>query len=61
MILPPRFGVEIETTGGSIAGRFYIIIHREFRGLAIFLEYNSITFYLDRMFFSRRLIFRALV
>jgi len=62
MILLPRFGVEIsEMTGGDIASRFRIMTYRKLRGLAIFLGYNPIAFYLDRMFFSRRPISRALV
>ena len=61
IISPPRFNIEIEIIGGDIINRFYIIIYREFRGLAIFLGYNPIAFYLDRIFFSRRLISRALI
>ena len=46
--LLPRFSIEIfEITDGSIINYFYIITYREFRGLAIFLEYNPIVFYLD--------------
>ena len=56
IISPPRFNIEIEIIGDSITDRFYIIIYREFRGLAIFLRYNPIIFYLDRIFSSRRLI-----
>jgi len=42
------FNIKIfKIIGGSIAGHFYIIIHREFRGLATFLEYNPMAFYLD--------------
>ena len=48
IILLPYFSVEIfEIINGSIAGRFYIITYREFRGLAIFLGYNPVAFYLD--------------
>jgi len=57
-----RFGVEIsEVIGGNITSRFRTTTYRELRGLAIFLGYNLIAFYLDRIFFSRRLISRALV
>ena len=62
MISLPRFGIEIsEVTDGDIAGRFRTTIYREFRGLAIFLGYNPIVFYLDRIFFSRRPISRAFI
>ena len=48
IILLPRFSVEIfEIISGGITDRFYIITYREFRGLAIFLGYNLIVFYLD--------------
>ena len=44
----PHFSVEIfEIISGGITGRFYIITYREFRGLAIFLGYNPVVFYLD--------------
>ena len=62
MISLPRFGVEIsEVTNSNIAGHFRITTYRELRGLTIFLGYNLIAFYLDRIFFSRRPISRALV
>jgi len=61
MISLPRFGVEIsEVTGGNIASRFRTTTYRELRGLATFLGYNPVAFYLDRTFFSRRPISRAL-
>ena len=62
IILLLRFSIEIsKMIGSNIASRFRIITYRELRGLAIFLGYNLIAFYLDRIFFSRRLISRALV
>ena len=61
IISPPRFSIEIEIISGGVAGRFCTTTHREFRGLAIFLGYNPIAFYLDRIFSSRRPISRALV
>jgi len=61
IILLPYFNIEIEIINGNIIDRFYIIIHREFKGLTIFLEYNLMAFYLDWIFFSRRPISRALV
>ena len=62
IISPLYFGVKIsEVTSGGIAGRFCLRTYRELRGLAIFLGYNPIAFYLDRIFFSRRPISRALV
>ena len=61
IISPPRFSIEIEIISGNITGRFYIIIYREFRGLAIFLGYNLMAFYLDRIFSSRRSISRAFI
>ena len=61
IILPPHFSIEIEITDSGIVGRFYITTYREFRGLATFLKYNPVAFYLDRIFFSRRPISRALV
>ena len=61
MISLPRFGVEIsEVTDGDMAGRFRITTYRELRGLATFLGYNLVAFYLDRMFFFRRPISRVL-
>ena len=58
---PPHFGIEIfKITGGSIASRFHLRTHREFRGLATFLGYNPVAFYSDRMFSSRRPISQAL-
>jgi len=57
-----RFSIEIfEIINNSITSYFCIIIYREFRGLTIFLKYNPIAFYLDRIFFSRRPISRTLV
>ena len=62
MISPLRFGVEIsEVAGGGVAGRFRTTTYRELRGLATFLGYNPVAFYLNRMFSSRRPISRALV
>jgi hypothetical protein len=59
---PPRFSIEIfEVVGGSMAGRFRITTYRELRDLAIFLGYNPMAFYSNRIFSSRRLISRALV
>ena len=61
IILLLRFSVKIsEVVGGSMAGRFYLRTYRELRGLTIFLGYNPIAFYPDRMFSSRRPISRAL-
>ena len=58
----PRFSIEIsEVTNSDIAGRFRTTTYRELRGLAIFLGYNPVAFYSDRMFSSRRPISRALV
>ena len=48
IILLLYFSVKIfEIIGGDIADYFYITIYREFRGLAIFLKYNFIIFYLN--------------
>jgi hypothetical protein len=53
MISLLRFNVEIsEITDDGVAGRFRTMIHREFRDLVIFLEYNSVTFHSDRIFSS---------
>ena len=59
---PPRFNIKIsKIADNNIAGRFYLKIYRDFRDLAIFLGYNLIAFYLDRIFSSRRSISRAFV
>ena len=50
IISPPYFSIEIEIINSNIVNRFYIIIYREFRGLTIFLGYNFIVFYLNRIF-----------
>ena len=48
IILPPRFDIKIfEITSNNITDRFRITTYREFRGLAIFLGYNLMIFYLD--------------
>jgi len=48
MISLPRFGVEIsEVTNSDMAGRFRTTTYQELRGLATFLGYNLIAFYLD--------------
>ena len=47
IILLLYFGIEIEIISSNITDHFCIIIHREFKGLVIFLEYNSIAFYLN--------------
>jgi len=57
IILPLRFNVDIsKVVDSNIADRFRTIIYQDFRGLVIFLGYNFIAFYLDRIFSSRRSI-----
>jgi hypothetical protein len=47
IILPPHFNIKIKIISSGIISRFYTTTHRKFRGLAIFLGYNPIAFYLD--------------
>jgi len=62
IISPLYFDIKIsEVANSSMAGYFCLKIYRELRGLIIFLGYNSMAFYLDRIFSSRKLISRALV
>ena len=56
----PRFGEVITVVAGSgIIGLFGMTTHLDLSGFAILLRYNLVTFYLDRIFSSLKLILRA--